>query len=222
MTKTIVRAPTTATMMPRKKLPQVLFQDTTKVSYPIKIPRGCASILILRLLGVTSYPTSRANSPTQKRRELFHTPNAAKSYTIEPIIALPHPEGTHALAASVCLTHFLTGSEDGFIRDYDIFGSANGKTLLTAQQRSYSGLADVNLKAGVLRSWWENGKPVTNGGALTPGTPASRSSVYSMTMQADALWGLSGTKVSRFVNLRSPVFFFLISSLGRPHKSVHC
>ncbi|KAF8320054.1 WD40 repeat-like protein [Clavulina sp. PMI_390] len=128
------------------------------------------------------------------RRTQFKTAATAKSYTIEPIIALPHPEGTHALAGSACLTHFLTGSEDGFIRDYDIFASANGKNLLTAQQRAYSGLADVNLKAGVLRSWWENGKPINSNGVLAPGTPASRSPVYSMAVQADALWGLSGTK----------------------------
>lgn len=131
---------------------------------------------------------------------MFQTPNAAKSYTIEPIIALPHPDATHTLAASACLSHFLTGSEDGFIRDYDIFASANGKTLLTAQQRSYSGLADVNLKAGVLRSWWENNKPTANGVNFAPGPLTSRTPVYSMTMQADALWGLSGTKVYQLRN----------------------
>lgn len=124
---------------------------------------------------------------------------------IEPLIALPHPDATHSLAASQCLSHFLTGSEDGFIRDYDVFTSANGKNFLTAQQRAHSGLSDLTVKSGVLRSWWEN---VRYAGTDIPSGPASgaqstgRSSVLSMTVQADALWGLSGTKVS-IVGLRT-------------------
>ncbi len=134
--------------------------------------------------------SSRSSSPTQQRRDVFRSDIAAKSYTIEPLAAFPHPVATHSLASSLCLTHLLTGSHDGFIRDYDVYASANGKTLLTAPQRAHTGMADTNLKAGILRSWWEN---LEDGARPLPET--SLSPVYSMTMQADALWGLSGTAV---------------------------
>jgi transcriptional activator SPT8 len=82
------------------------------------------------------------------------------------------------------MTHLLTGSHDGFIRDYDVFAGANGKTVLTAPQRHHAGLADASIKSGVLRSWWEN-----------PEGESSLSPVYSMAVQADSLWGLSTTEV---------------------------
>jgi transcriptional activator SPT8 len=93
------------------------------------------------------------------------------------------------------MTHLITGSEDGYIRDYDIFTAVNGKVFLTAPQRHHAGVVEGTMKAGQVRSWWEN-----------PGTPApsvdpARSPVHSLALHSDALWGLSGTDVRNFARL---------------------
>jgi transcriptional activator SPT8 len=85
------------------------------------------------------------------------------------------------------MTHVLTGSEDGYIRDYDIFSAVNGKNFLTAPQRHHAGVVEGSLKAGQVRSWWEN-----------PEAPmsipnAERLPVHSLALHSDALWCLSGT-----------------------------
>lgn len=87
------------------------------------------------------------------------------------------------------MTHFLTGSEDGFIRNYDFFAGVNGKVMLTAPQRHHCGLGEAPMKGGVIRSWWEN---PANGDSEDDG---SLSPVYSMVVHSDALWGISGTTV---------------------------
>ena len=87
------------------------------------------------------------------------------------------------------MTHLATGSEDGYIRDYDIFTAVNGKVFLTAPQRHHAGVVEGSLKAGQIRSWWEN--PETP----TPSADAGRSPVHSLALHSEALWGLSGTNV---------------------------
>ncbi|KNZ71808.1 Transcription factor SPT8 [Termitomyces sp. J132] len=140
-------------------------------------------------------------SPEQLRKNALMAPigNQAPlgSYTVEAICALPHPVPTHALASSFCMTHLLTGSDDGYIRDYDIFSSANSKNFLTAPQRHHSGVVEGIMKAGQLRSWWEN--PALPDSAklgamlsMTAESP-SLSPVYSLVMHSDALWTLAGT-----------------------------
>jgi transcriptional activator SPT8 len=91
------------------------------------------------------------------------------------------------------VTHLLTGSEDGYIRDYDIFTAVNGKVFLTAPQRHHAGVVEGSLKAGQIRSWWENP------GTPAPDADAGRSPVHSLALHSNALWGLSGTDVSNFV-----------------------
>ncbi|KAF9265443.1 WD40 repeat-like protein [Marasmius fiardii PR-910] len=87
------------------------------------------------------------------------------------------------------MTHLLTGSDDGYIRDYDIFTALNGKNFLTAPQRHHSGVVEGIMKAAQIRFWWENPYP------LTPGIEIERAlaPVYSLAMQSDALWTLAGT-----------------------------
>ncbi|KAG6851026.1 hypothetical protein H0H93_004513 [Arthromyces matolae] len=128
------------------------------------------------------------------------------SYTVEAICALPHPVPTHALASSLCMTHLLTGSDDGYIRDYDIFASVNSKIFLTAPQRHHSGVVEGIMKAGQLRYWWENPAlpdpsklGTISGMAESVELPAS-SPVYSLAMHSDALWTLAGTD-SGHINL---------------------
>ncbi|KAI0035916.1 WD40-repeat-containing domain protein, partial [Vararia minispora EC-137] len=134
-------------------------------------------------------PASRSAriSPAQIRRsQLKPTVFYPKSYTVEAICALPHPVPTHALAATPCMTHLLTGSDDGYVRDYDIFTSVNGKILLTAPQRHHAGVVEGILKAGQIRSWWENP-------AGSPSFGEELSPVFSLALHGDALWGLAGT-----------------------------
>ena len=116
-----------------------------------------------------------------------------KSYTVEAIAAIPHPVPTHSLAASLCMSHLLTGSDDGYIRDYDVFASVNGKVFLTAPQRHHCGVIEGILKGVPIRSWWEN--PVDPSGMNGVGDDQSLGAVYSLLMQSDALWALSGSEV---------------------------
>jgi transcriptional activator SPT8 len=114
---------------------------------------------------------------------------------VEAICALPHPVPTHSLASSFCLTHLLTGSDDGYIRDYDIFSAVNGKVFLSAQQRHHSGVVEGLMKSGQIRAWWENPMITpANANAIENDEPGL-APVYSMTMHSDALWMLAGSDV---------------------------
>ena len=119
---------------------------------------------------------------------------------MEAICALPHPVPTHALASSVCMNHLLTGSDDGYIRNYDIFASANSKNFLTAPQRHHSGVVEGLMKSGQVRFWWANKAPsIASPPNSTPGVveePSLLAPVYSLALHSDALWTLAGTDVS--------------------------
>ncbi|KAJ8700320.1 Transcription factor spt8 [Pleurotus ostreatus] len=119
---------------------------------------------------------------------------APRTYTVEAICALPHPGPTNALAATPCMLHLLTGSDDGYIRDYDIFSAVNSKNFLSAPQRHHSGVVEGILKAGQLRFWWENPSyaPPVNGMVQMEEEPPLVP-VYSLAMHSDALWALAGT-----------------------------
>ncbi|KAF5373647.1 hypothetical protein D9758_000602 [Tetrapyrgos nigripes] len=131
----------------------------------------------------------RSPSPAEIRRKALRLATGPRTFQVEAICALPHPVATHALAASHCMTHLLTGSDDGYIRDYDIFTALNGKNFLTAPQRHHSGVVEGIMKAGQLRFWWEN--PATN--PVTGEDDRSFSPVYSLEMHSDGLWALTGS-----------------------------
>lgn len=147
-------------------------------------------------------PRKRSLSPAQLRKKaLTPASTVLSSYTVEAICALPHPVPTHALASSFCMTHLLTGSDDGYIRDYDIFSAVNGKNFLSAPQRSHSSVVEGTMKSGQLRFWWENPPDVsTIDGPSLREEDAALSPVYSLAMHSDALWTLAGTH-SGHVNL---------------------
>ena len=115
-----------------------------------------------------------------------------KSYTVEAICAIPHPVPTHSLAASVCMQHLITGSEDGYIRNYDIFTGVNGKVFLTAPQRHHCGVMEGLMKAAQLRCWWENPSDYPQIGS---NEDTELCAPYSLLMHSDALWALSGSNV---------------------------
>lgn len=138
--------------------------------------------------------TRRSLSPAFLRRSLLYPqfPVKAKAYAVEVISALPHPVATHSLASSLCLTHLLTGSEDGYIRDYDVYAACNGKNFLSQPQRQHCSIQEGAIKAPVARMWWENPLQPPDQPDDTP-VGQTLSPVYSLLMHSDALWGLSGT-----------------------------
>jgi transcriptional activator SPT8 len=93
------------------------------------------------------------------------------------------------------MSHLLTGSDDGYIRDYDVFAAVNGKSFLTAPQRHHCGVVEGIMKAGQIRSWWENPDMSRFNGATQVSDDPSTSPVYSLLMQSDALWALAGSNV---------------------------
>ncbi|KZT26526.1 WD40 repeat-like protein [Neolentinus lepideus HHB14362 ss-1] len=147
---------------------------------------------------VPSPPRERTPGPlsaAQERRvNIVSTfnPRSPRSYTVEAICAIPQPTPTHSLASSLCMSHLITGCDDGYIRDYDIFAAVNGKNFLTAPQRHHCGVIEGTMKAGQIRFWWENpGDPEKLSDAQ--GGEASLSPVYSLAVHSDALWALAGT-----------------------------
>ncbi|KAF9227669.1 WD40 repeat-like protein [Gyrodon lividus] len=140
----------------------------------------------------------RSPSPAEVRKRTLNFPfthrsQLPRSFTVEAICALPHPVPTHALASSFCMTHLLTGSDDGYIRNYDIFAAVNGKVTLTAPQRHHCNVVEGNMKSGQIRSWWENPDTVNSQTGYSQGNEPSLSPVYSLAIQSDALWALGGT-----------------------------
>ncbi|KAG2020238.1 hypothetical protein CC2G_005602 [Coprinopsis cinerea AmutBmut pab1-1] len=145
------------------------------------------------------------------------SPRTPRSYAVEAICALPHPVPTNALASSQCMTHFITGSDDGYIRSYDIFAAVNGKTFLTQPQRQHAGVVEGLFKSGQIRCWWENpaiGESQRRLGLLSNlAMPQSGpfistfgddsdglAPVYSLLMHSDGLWALAGSD-SGHINL---------------------
>lgn len=143
-----------------------------------------------------STPPFRKRSPSPaglRRLQLLKDLTWPRSFTVEAICAIPHPVPTHSLAASLCMTHFITGSDDGYIRDYDIFAGVNGKVLLTAPQRHHCGVMEGVIKAAQIRYWWENPADMRN--LTLPIEETQLCAPYSMIMHSDALWSLAGTDV---------------------------
>ena len=131
------------------------------------------------------WPSQRASTVSKPRA------NAEIVYEITYVGDRRQPVPTHALAATPCMLHLLTGSEDGYVRDYDIFSAVNGKVFLSAPQRHHAGVVEGIMKAGQIRSWWENTVSTGDGGDL------ELSPVHSLAIHSDALWGLAGTNVNK-------------------------
>ena len=100
------------------------------------------------------------------------------------------------------MSHLLTGSDDGYIRDYDIFSGVNGKVFLTAPQRHHCGVMEGLMKAAQIRLWWEN--PVNLATLPGPVDEPPLCAPYSLLMHSDALWALAGTEV---IKIKSHIFW---------------
>ncbi|RFU33507.1 hypothetical protein B7463_g2779, partial [Scytalidium lignicola] len=120
----------------------------------------------------------------------------AALYDIVPTMAAPQSTSINALAATPDFRYWFTGGSDCYIRKYDGPATVNGKTLLTVAQRHP--FVDSVVKAGVLMSYWENEEPIAKG----PSEEHALSPVYSLAVQSQALWLLSGLE-SGCINLHS-------------------
>lgn len=119
----------------------------------------------------------------------------ASTYDIVPTMAAPQATSINALAATPDMRYWFTGGTDGYVRKYDGAATINGKTLLTVAQRHP--FVDTVTKAGVLMSYWENDEPVQK-----QGDEPTISPVYSLAVQSEAIWLLSGLE-SGGINLQS-------------------
>ncbi|KIN04510.1 hypothetical protein OIDMADRAFT_116415, partial [Oidiodendron maius Zn] len=120
----------------------------------------------------------------------------ATTYDIIPTIAAPQSTSINAIAATPDMRYWFTGGADCYIRKYDGVATVNGKTLLTVAQRHP--FVDSVVKAGVLMSYWDNEESTVK----TLGDDQTLSPVYSLAVQSQALWILSGLE-SGSINLYS-------------------
>ncbi|KAJ9101144.1 hypothetical protein QFC21_003362 [Naganishia friedmannii] len=84
------------------------------------------------------------------------SPPARQTLSLDPTIVIPHPCATYSLAATPCLSYLLTGNQDGYVRSWDFWASANSGSALTAVQRSVANLGEGVNKAGVAKGYWKN------------------------------------------------------------------
>ncbi|KAI9832986.1 MAG: Transcription factor spt8 [Phylliscum demangeonii] len=125
----------------------------------------------------------------------------APVYDIVPTIAAPHSTSINAIAATPDLRWVFTGGADGYIRRFNWADTANAKVMLTVAQRHP--FVDSVTKAGVLLSYWENEEPQVKSPLLQPyDENLSLSPVYSLAVQSEGLWLLSGLD-SGGINLQS-------------------
>lgn len=121
----------------------------------------------------------------------------ASVYDIVPTIAAPHSTSINSITATPDLRWVFTGGADGYIRKFNWLETANGKSMLTVAQRHP--FVDSVTKAGVLMSYWDNTEEPAG---KSSEESSSISSVYSLAVQREGLWLLSGLE-SGGVNLQS-------------------
>ncbi|KAL8806350.1 MAG: hypothetical protein Q9182_001380 [Xanthomendoza sp. 2 TL-2023] len=122
----------------------------------------------------------------------------ASVYDIVPTIAAPHSTSINSITATPDLRWVFSGGADGYIRKFNWIDTVNGKSMLTVAQRHP--FVDSVTKAGVLMSYWENEDSQAK--ATTGEEGPYLSSVYSLAVQRDGLWLLSGLE-NGGINLQS-------------------
>lgn len=146
-----------------------------------------------------SHPTEQApalSKASSLRYDVRPEAISASLYDIVPTMAAPQSTSINAITATPDMRYWFSGGTDCYIRKYDGIATINGKTLLTVAQRHP--FVDSVTKAGVLMSYWDNEEPVSK----TPGSDHPLSPVYSLAVQSEALWILSGLD-SGSINLYS-------------------
>ncbi|EMC94012.1 hypothetical protein BAUCODRAFT_49500, partial [Baudoinia panamericana UAMH 10762] len=125
----------------------------------------------------------------------------AQAYDIVPTMAAPQSTSINAITATPDMHWVFSGGTDGYVRMYNWVDTANGKVPLTVAQKHP--FVDSVMKAGSLLTYWENEDalyrtPTKNGEDESKWT----SPVYSLAVQHQALWLLSGLE-SGGINLQT-------------------
>jgi len=125
----------------------------------------------------------------------------AVTYDIAPTMAAPQGTSINAVAATPDMRWVFSGGQDGYVRMYNWVDTANGKVPLTVAQKHP--FVDSVMKAGALTTYWENeDTPLRTPPAQSADEPKDLSSVYSLAVQHQAIWLLSGCE-SGAINLQT-------------------
>lgn len=147
----------------------------------------------------TSASPRQTSAPLQSPKIRYEVrPEAleASVYDIVPTMAAPQGTSINAIAATPDMRYWFSGGSDCYIRKYDGVATVNGKTPLTVAQRHP--FVESVTKCGVMMSYWDNEEPA----AKSHGEDPLLSPVYSLAVQSQALWMLSGLE-SGSINLYS-------------------
>ncbi|EME45073.1 hypothetical protein DOTSEDRAFT_70943 [Dothistroma septosporum NZE10] len=125
----------------------------------------------------------------------------AQAYDIVPTMAAPQGTSINAITATPDMRYVFSGGTDGYVRMYNWVDTANGKVPLTVAQKHP--FVDSVMKAGSLITYWENEE---SNYLKTPPSQSDEgkwtSPVYSLAVQHQALWLLSGLE-SGGINLQT-------------------
>ncbi|KAJ2768369.1 Transcription factor spt8 [Coemansia nantahalensis] len=126
--------------------------------------------------------------PPKACRSATGEPRACRAYDILPTMAFLNQYQIYTIAATANMRWVFTGGEDGYIKRWDFGATVGGKQLLTQTQRHP--YVDSVSKAGVMASYWDHSDTSEAGAdVLSP--------VYSMDVQSEAVWLVSGMKSGR-------------------------
>jgi transcriptional activator SPT8 len=124
----------------------------------------------------------------------------AAAYDIVPTMAAPQSTSINAITSTPDMRWVFSGGSDGYVRMYNWVETANGKVPLTVAQKHP--FVDSVMKAGSLLTYWENEE--ASGERTPPSSEEGKwtSPVYSLAVQHQALWLLSGLE-SGGINLQT-------------------
>ncbi|ORX73832.1 WD40 repeat-like protein, partial [Linderina pennispora] len=107
----------------------------------------------------------------------------SRRYEVVPTAALLNAYQIHTLTATADMRWVFSGGADGYIKRWDFAATMNGRQMMTQGQRHAH--VDSVSKAGVMAGYWEH----SDNDVLSP--------VFSMDVQAQALWLVSGMQSGR-------------------------
>jgi transcriptional activator SPT8 len=105
-------------------------------------------------------------------------------------MAAPQSTSINAIAATPDMRWVFSGGSDGYVRMYNWVETANGKVPLTVAQKHP--FVDSVMKAGSLTTYWENEDASIRTPPSQPDEGKWTSPVYSLAVQHQAVWLLSG------------------------------
>lgn len=151
--------------------------------------------------------TSPSPRPTSKSTASYSYPSprpesiSASTYDIVPTMAAPQSTSINALTATPDMRWVFSGGADGYVRMYNWVETANGKVPLTVAQKHP--FVDSVMKAGSLTTYWENEETsMRTPPAQSAEESKETSPVYSLAVQREAIWLLSGLE-SGAINLQT-------------------